>query len=323
MANRAMVGFRVMRAGPLALLQDAGRFGTRHIGVTQGGPADMHAWAWANQLAGNQWGTPVLEVTLGGLELEAERDLTIAVTGADLTARHQNQPLPLWRRVRIAAGERVSFGAPAAGVRAYLAVSGGFKAEPVLGSVACVVREQLGGFDGHGRKLEEGDQLTLSSAEGFSPHAAEAEAPVPEKPDYSAPLTLDLLPGAQIADFTGKSLFDAFNASWQVDQRADRMGVRLSGPALRCNITSMVSEGISMGAVQVPPDGQPIALLNDRQTIGGYPRLGNLTALSASRLSQCQPGHQVRLRPIGFEAALREHRQFMGNFSFLPSSNNI
>lgn len=315
MATGSMIGFRVMRAGPLALLQDAGRFGSRHMGVTQGGPADLHAWAWANHLAGNRWGTPVLEVTLGDLELEAERELTLVVTGADLSARHQNRPLPLWRRVRIAAGERVSFGAPVAGVRAYLAVAGGFEAEPVLGSVACVVREQLGGFDGHGRKLQHGDQLTLSRTAGISQSLAETDAPVDEKPDYSAPVILDLLPGAQIADFSGKSLFDAFNDQWRVDQRADRMGVRLNGPALRCNITSMVSEGISMGAVQVPPDGQPIALLNDRQTIGGYPRLGNLTPLSASRLSQCQPGHLVRLRPVGFEAALREHRQFMNNFS--------
>ncbi len=304
-------GFRVTRAGPLALLQDAGRFGVRHLGVTQGGPADLHAWGWANRLAGNGWGTPVLEVTFGGLQLQAECDLTIAVTGADLSGRLEDQPLPLWRRIKIGKGERVVFGTPAKGLRAYLAVAGGFSAEPVLGSVACVVREQLGGFDGQGRRLTDGDQLNIEIPSPNMPDTIEVEAPEQERPDYTAPALLDLLPGAQVADFTGRSLFDAFNAEWRVDDRADRMGVRLTGPPLHCRIPSLVSEGISLGAVQVPPDGQPIALLNDRQTIGGYPRLGNLTPLAASRLAQCKPGQSVRLRPAGAERALREHRQFI------------
>lgn len=307
----ARVGFRVMRAGPLALLQDAGRFGVRHLGVTQGGPADLHAWAWANRLTGNDWGTPAVEITLGGLELQAECELTIAVTGADLSAKQDGQPLPLWCSVRIRKGARLTFGIPIAGLRAYLAVSGGFVAEPVLGSAACVVREQLGGFNGRGQRLADRDQLTVLTSTDPADGTPGAEAPELERPDYTAPAILDLLPGAQLADFTGRSLFDAFNAEWHVDDRADRMGVRLRGPSLKCGIASMISEGISLGALQVPPDGQPIALLNDRQTIGGYPRLGNLTPLAASRLAQCQPGQVVRLRPVGAENALGKHRHFI------------
>lgn len=313
MKTRTTTGFRVTRAGPLALLQDSGRFGVRHLGVTQGGPADLHAWAWANRLAGNVWGTPVLEITFGGLELRAECDLTIAVAGADLSATHNKQPLSLWRRVTIRQGDQIAFGTPARGLRAYLAVAGGFSALPVLGSVACVVREQLGGFDGQGRRVAEGDQLTIGSASHARPDMD--EAPASERPDYNAPVVLDLLPGAQIAEFTGRSVFDAFNTDWHVDDRADRMGVRLTGPALQCQTGSMVSEGISLGAVQVPPDGQPIVLLNDRQTIGGYPRLGNLTPLAASRLAQCQPGQTVRLHAVGAEHALKDHRRFLSAFA--------
>jgi biotin-dependent carboxylase-like uncharacterized protein len=311
MSAGVTTGFRVTRAGPLALLQDAGRFGVRHLGVTQGGPADLHAWAWANRLAGNDWGTPVLEITFGGLELRAECNLTIGVAGADLAAQHDGRPLPLWRSVRIGKGERIVFGTPVKGLRAYLAVAGGFSANPVMGSVACVVREQLGGFNGQGQRLAEGDELTITAPSQSTSVTIDAEAPEQERPDYAEPAILGLLLGAQIADFTGRSLFDAFNAEWRVDDRADRMGVRLAGPPLHCRIASMVSEGVSLGAVQVPPDGQPIALLNDRQTIGGYPRLGNLTMLAASRLAQCKPGQIVRLRPIGVECALLEHRQFM------------
>jgi allophanate hydrolase subunit 2 len=140
------------------------------------------------------------------------------------------------------------------------------------------------------------------------------QAPTDAIPDYREVAVLPLIPGAQIADFTGRSLYDAFNAEWQVDTRADRMGVRLLGPRLHCNLSSMVSEGINLGSVQVPPDGQPIALLNDRQTIGGYPRLGALTPLAVSRLAQCMPGQTVRLVAQGSDRALREYRAFRARF---------
>ncbi|HSP57183.1 MAG TPA: biotin-dependent carboxyltransferase family protein, partial [Halomonas sp.] len=310
MTSEKRNGFFVKRAGPLALLQDAGRFGVRQLGVTQGGPLDLHAWAWANYLVGNAWGAPAIEITFGGLQLVAEQDLSVAVAGADLSATLEDRPLALWRTVNLRRGERLTFGSPASGLRAYLAVAGGFSAEPVLGSVACVAREGLGGFDGRGSRLAEGDSLPVGKTKASRPEPR--EAPETERPDYRAPACLSLLPGAQIGAFTGRSLFDAFNSEWQVDDRADRMGVRLTGPRLHCRIESLISEGISLGAIQVPPDGQPIVLLNDRQTIGGYPRFGNLTPIAASRLAQCMPGQTVTLRAVAVEHALAEHRTFLG-----------
>lgn len=310
--NYTVIGLRVERAGPLALLQDAGRFGVRRLGVTQGGPADLHGWAWANRLVGNPWGTAALEITFGGLTLVAERDLTLAVAGADLGATLDGKPLPLWQRVRCRGGQRLDFATPANGLRAYLAVAGGFVAEPVLGSVSCVMREGLGGLDGRGRKLAAGDPLAIG--EGAGGVVTACGVPAAASIDYTRPARLALLPGAQVGDFTGASLYQAFNATWRVDDRADRMGVRLAGPRLACRIGSLVSEGIGLGAVQVPPDGQPIALLNDRQTIGGYPRLGALTPLAASRLAQCLPGQAVHLVATSREQALREHRHFCATF---------
>ncbi|MEQ6888197.1 biotin-dependent carboxyltransferase family protein [Halomonas sp. CS7] len=315
----AVNGLRVTRAGPLALLQDAGRFGVRRLGVTQGGPLDLHGWAWANHLVGNAWGTPALEVTFGGLELVAERALVVAVAGADLSARLDGAPLAGWQSVSIEAGQRLAFDTPVNGLRAYLAVAGGFAASPVLGSVACVVREGLGGHDGQGHRLAEGDRLRVRAHHAptgrgvarETPREAPAEAWI----DYRQPAVLSLLPGAQVGEFSGESLYRAFNASWRVDDRADRMGVRLTGPPLHCRVTSMISEGIGLGAVQVPPDGQPIALLNDRQTIGGYPRLGALTPLACSRLAQCLPGQEVRLKAIATERALEAYRRFRSAFA--------
>ncbi|MCL7939193.1 biotin-dependent carboxyltransferase family protein [Halomonas sp. ATCH28] len=309
--THATDGLRVARAGPLALLQDAGRFGVRRLGVTQGGPADLHGWAWANQLAGNAWGTPALEVTFGGLELVAEQDLVVAVAGADLSATLDGEPLDGWRSLSVKAGQRLAFGAPVNGLRAYLAVAGGFAAAPVLGSVACVVREGLGGHDGLGHRLAEGDALRVTPRCADAGRVAPREAQV----DYRRPAELALLPGAQVGEFSGESLFQAFNAPWRVDDRADRMGVRLSGPRLDCRMASMISEGIGLGAVQVPPDGQPIALLNDRQTIGGYPRLGALSPLACSRLAQCLPGQEVRLKAVATEQALAAYQSFRAVFA--------
>ncbi|QFU01572.1 KipI antagonist [Halomonas sp. THAF5a] len=311
----AVDGLRVSRAGPLALLQDAGRMGVRRLGVTQGGPADQHGWAWANYLAGNAWGMPALEVTFGGLELVAERDLTVAVAGADLGATLDGAPLEGWRSFAMRAGQRLAFATPVNGLRAYLAVAGGFLATPVLGSVACVVREGLGGQDGRGHRLAEGDRLRVGAGCAGRVSEAVREAPPEARIDYRRPAELSLLPGAQVGEFSGESLYRAFNASWRVDDRADRMGVRLAGPPLHCRVTSMISEGIGLGAVQVPPDGQPIALLNDRQTIGGYPRLGALTPLACSRLAQCLPGQEVRLKAVASEPALEEYRRFRAAFA--------
>ncbi|MCG7200241.1 biotin-dependent carboxyltransferase family protein [Marinobacter pelagius] len=304
---------RVQRAGPLALLQDRGRFGVRHLGVTQGGPADSYSWAWANYLAGNSWGSACLEITFGGLQLIAERDLEIAIAGADLGATLDGQPVPLWQRITWKEGQKLAFATPESGLRTYLSVRGGFAAEPVMGSVACVGREQLGGFDGWGSKLADGDQLAIHSPER-KPAEGMTEAPDQARQDFRKAPVLELLPGAQIGEFTGRSLYDAFNTWWRVDDRADRMGVRLLGPKLQCRIGSLVSEGINLGGVQVPPDGQPIALLNDRQTIGGYPRLGALSPLSASRLAQCLPGQEVRLVARGSGPVLREYRNFLALF---------
>ncbi|MGO1602678.1 MAG: biotin-dependent carboxyltransferase family protein [Halomonas sp.] len=305
---------RVLRAGPLALLQDAGRYGVRHLGVTQGGPADMYSWAWANHLVGSPWGTANLEVTFGGLQLVAERNLDIAITGADLGATIEQKPVPQWQRISWKEGETLAFAAPVSGLRAYLAVCGGFAAEPVLGSVACVTREELGGFGGMGKKLATDDQLSVYNP-GLKGDEGPTQAPQDAILDFSQPVVLDLLPGAQIADFTGRSLFDAFNTWWQVDDRADRMGVRLTGPKLNCKISTLVSEGINLGGVQVPPDGQPIVLLNDRQTIGGYPRFGSLSPLAASRLAQCLPREHVKLTAKGSDAALAQYRSFRAIFN--------
>ena len=296
---------------PLCLLQDAGRFGVRHLGVTQGGALDWRSMAWANWLLGNELNVPVIEITLGGFAVVAEDDCMLALAGADLGAQLDGQALAPWRSFKLNKGQRLQFTQPLLGARAYLAAPGGFDAPKVLGSSATVVREELGGQDGLGRALTKGASLS------YSTHAPllMRELPRDRLPDFKLRAPLDVVLGAQIGEFSGQSLFDAFNSVWTLDSRADRMGIRLLGAALEYQGQPMISEGIPLGAVQVPPDGQPIVLLNDRQTIGGYPRLGALTPLALARLAQCLPGAEVRLRPVVQEVAHREHVEYLCRFS--------
>lgn len=296
----------IERHGLLATLQDAGRFGVRHLGVSQGGGADWISLRWANWLLGNPLDATVIEITLGGFSLVAEQDCCLALCGADLDARLDDARLAPWRSFVIRKGQRLSLNQARLGVRAYLAAPGGFQAPAVMHSCATVVREGLGGLHGDGRPLADGEHL---SWRGDSPTPRELPGEWIPALDSQAPLPVVL--GAQIGDFSGQSLFDAFNSDWKVDSRADRMGVRLLGPRLECRSRNMVSEGIPLGAIQVPADGQPIVLLNDRQTIGGYPRLGALTPHAVARLAQCPPGTSLRLAPVGLEIAQRQQRQLL------------
>lgn len=296
-----MIELLVEHSLGFAQLQDGGRFGVRHLGITQGGALDWVAMQQANWLLGNTADAAVLEIPLGGLQVRAQASGWLALTGADLDAKLDDQPLPPGQAFQLRHGQTLQFNNPKRGVRAYLATPGGFAAEPVMSAVATVMREQLGGLHGNGRGLHNSDRL-----QGKASNAAPRTLPADALWYPGVEVVLDLIPGAQIAAFAGASLFAAFNQSWTLDQRADRMGMRLTGPALRYQGQALISEGIPLGAMQVPPDGQPIILMNDRQTIGGYPRLGAVTPLSLARLAQCAPGQKVRLRVVSQEVARRE-----------------
>ncbi|WP_153786690.1 biotin-dependent carboxyltransferase family protein [Pseudomonas sp. EMN2] len=311
-----MSQLRIEASTALCLLQDAGRFGVRHLGVTQGGALDWVAMRWANWLLGNDLDSAVVEIALGGFSVVAEQDCVLALAGADLDARIDDQPVAPWCSFRLGKGQCLSLRQPREGVRAYLAAPGGFTAEAVLGSCATVVREALGGLDGQGRALLKGEVLRAGAAIAGQVAAAHRRSHVPHelRPAYADKPVLDLVMGAQIGDFGGTSLFEAFNRDWTLDSRADRMGIRLLGPQLVYQGAPMISEGIPLGAVQVPPDGQPIVLLNDRQTIGGYPRLGALTPLALAQLAQCMPGASVRFRAVVQDEAWREQQDYLGRW---------
>ncbi|NWL79278.1 allophanate hydrolase [Pseudomonas taiwanensis] len=300
-----MSGLRVIKPGPLSLLQDAGRCGWQHLGVSPAGPMDPLAAAWANRLLGNAGGCAVLEISLGGVELEAEEALWVALTGADMPLSVDGEPRLSWSRFRLEPGQRLQIGYARSGQRSYLALVGGIRAEPVLGSVACQMREGMGGLDGEGVRLAKGD--LLAGDRGDFPRGA--SVPWPWQPDYTSAQLLRVMVGGDATSFDEQQVRAFFENAWLLSPQSDRMGARLAGEALVAPQRQW-SQGVVMGAVQVPPDGQPIILTADRQTMGGYPVLGWVHPLDVGRLAQCPANQVLRFTAMKLEDAQKELRAF-------------
>lgn len=276
---------RVHRAGMLTTVQDLGRPGHRAAGVPLAGAMDSFALRVANLLVGNPENTAALEFTLRGPDLEFSVETMVAFGGADFGAG------PLWQPVNVSAGGRLSFGAARAGCRGYLAIAGGFDVAPTLGSRATYLRAALGGHEG--RALRDGDVLRAAE-----PHRrVVGRWHIDERilPAYSAAPTVRVVRGAQAGEFGAGFCGDSFSIS----PKSDRMGVRLAGSALtRTNHAELVSMTVVPGTVQVPPDGQPIILMADAQTIGGYPQIAHVIGVDLPLVAQLRPGDTVRFREV-------------------------
>lgn len=290
-----MSAFVVLKAGMLATLQDQGRFGYAHLGLTQGGPADYVSYRIADLLVQNQKTSCQIEVCVGGFSLLALADTVLCVTGAQMPLTINGQSKALWQSHRIKKDDVIELGFARSGLRCYLAVADGFKLPKEFGSNSTVLREKVGGIAG--AALQQGQFLPVRSA--YRPLLWA----LPEKfrPDFSAPLELGLLPSYQQHWFEHAQWQQLCGSDYQVSALYDRMGYRLQGESLMYQAKALLSEGISYGAVQLPPDGLPIVLLNDRQTLGGYPKPGVVLARHAAALAQRQQGNPIRFYKISPE----------------------
>ncbi len=292
-----MNGLVVLSPGMLSLLQDGGRYGHHGIGLTTGGPLDRLAMSWANRILGNSPEVTAIEASFGGLKLESQVQTRICVTGGDQPLSINGHACDTWRSYCIAPGDRIELGFARKFCRSYLAVAGGFQIAKQFGSASTVVREGIGGLNGG--KLARADVLPVTPE-----HSTEcATLPEAERPQYSQSVRLRLIPGYQIEHFSRLQQQRFFHNDYLVTERADRMGYRLEGPTISCNLSGMLSEGICMGAVQIPADGQPIVLLRDRQTIGGYPKIGSVLSMDCAMLAQQMPGARIRFEAISTHEA--------------------
>jgi len=294
------MSFKVIQPGILSLLQDSGRFGKHNIGLTNGGPLDKLSFNWANRLLDNNPNACMVEVSIGGLSLEAQTNTQIAITGGDAQISINQNSVSSWCSHNVNSGDKISFAFAQNATRHYLAVKDGFIVAPMFGSNATVAREKLGGLNG--KALEVGDELPCASFDSTSQYLVAEK----DKPNYTGNITLRVVLGYQHEAFDNVQKARFFNNEFEISDKVDRMGFRLTGPEIKSSLDGILSEGICYGAIQVPSDGQPIVLLNDRQTIGGYPKIGSVFSLDIPKLTQRLAGTKINFKPITIDEAQTE-----------------
>lgn len=291
----------VLRAGPLTTVQDLGRSAWRDRGISRCGALDDLALSQANLLVGNPVEAAGLEFTLGPATLRFAVECCIAVTGTDAEAALDGRPLrPGWRE-RVQPGQVLRLAAPRERMRSYLAVSGGIATAPALGSRSTDLKAGFGGLEG--RALRDGDRLPLGSSPALPARRVGIHAP-----DWDA--SVRVLPGPEHPDFSIAAREAFWATPWRLTPQSNRMGYRFAGPELkRVRGGELASHGVLPGVIQVPPSGQPIVLLADAQTTGGYPKIGVVIGADLWKLAQLRLSGTLRFTPCSREdavAALRE-----------------
>lgn len=300
---------RITNPGPATTVQDLGRLGARRWGVPQAGTLLPDWLTLANGLVGNPAGAAGLEFRLAGpaFTVEAE-ELLVALAGSAelrIESEGESRTVPAWCAAKVRRGEKVSVGRLAGGL-GLLAFSGGLSVPEILGSRSTYVRAHLGGLEG--RALKAGDSLPLGDQAGAAPLAL-------EQPPEEERGPIRLIPGPQEDHFAQGALARLLEGPYRVTDQVDRMGMRLEGPELEHRtpeLAQIASDGIVPGAIQVPGSGQPIVLLADGQTVGGYPKIGTVIAADLPRLARAAPGTELHFAETSVAEAqslLRQHRE--------------
>ena len=294
------MSFKVIKSSFLSTVQDYGRLTHGEHGMSQSGVMDEHAYAWANHLLNNHFNDAVIEITFGGIVLEAQTDTFIAVTGANLDFKINNKTAQMWHGLQIYKGDVLSWVNPKSGVRAYLAVKGGFATEVLFDSKSVNLREHIGA------KLIKGDVLPYKGFNEVTYHFISPKY----IPNYNQDITLRILPTYQFNDFSINQRDLFFNQNYTITNANDRTGCRLSGAPIAIKKERMISEGISYGCVEIATDGLPIILLKDAPSIGGYPKIGTVFSLDLAKLAQRQPNTKLRFELMSIHEAQKERRKF-------------
>ncbi len=293
---------RVISPGFLTTVQDLGRPGWTHLGISPSGAADTVALRLGNLLVGNPQNFPALEMTLLGGTFEFESNTLIALTGSDFEPTLDGMPLPMWQSKRVLRGQVLHCSMTKEGARCYLCVQGGIITEPFLGSFSTHLTTSLGGFKG--RKLLAGDRLELRDVDVGDIEPKKINGTMVEY-FYKKSSVFRVTAGPQYDLFDDQAIERFSNSIYLVSEDSNRMGLRLSGPPIKRHATrDIVTEGVSLGAVQVPPHGEPIILFVEHQTTGGYPKIANVISADLHLVGQLRPRDEVRFQFVGMDDAL-------------------
>jgi antagonist of KipI len=293
------MSLRVQDPGLLTTVQDLGRYGYSHLGISPGGTADSLAMRIANLLVGNAENAAALEMTLAGVTLEFDEQSVVALTGGKCDCRINNDTAPMWQAIRVPAEGVLTCGPMKTGSRLYLAIQGGLDVQPIMGSASTNIAGHFGGFGGRG--LRKGDLLGVrkgpnSRLPTLKPGAVEGL--------YSRE-PLRITRGAQHDWFGVEAFGKLLSCPYTVSEQSNRSGLRLQGESISPRVQSqLLTEGVSLGAIQVPQDEQPIILFVDQQTTGGYPKIANVITADLYRVGQLRPREQVRFIEVAIPEAI-------------------
>lgn len=316
------MGIKVIRTGLLTSIQDLGRYGMQKHGVIVSGAMDPYALRVGNLLVGNEEREGALEITMLGPTLQFLEDSLIAICGGDLSPKIDGQKIPGWRPVLVKKGSILKFGEPVSGCRAYLTLAGGFDIPQVMGSQSTYLRAGIGGFQG--RSLKKGDILNLrtpseqankikhylSKTTGTQLFSA-SKWSISNRllSFYQKKTIIRVLPSNQFNCFTLDSRKNFFTKDFYITQQSDRMGYQLKGPQIKLSEPlELVSEAVSTGTVQIPPAGNPIILMADCQTTGGYPKMAQVINVDIPILAQIKPGEKIRFQMVTLEKSQELYR---------------
>jgi antagonist of KipI len=316
-----LVSISVVKPGTWTTVQDLGRTGLQKYGISVGGAMDSWSFQLANLLVGNDPNKPALELTLKGPSLELEQSMVLAICGADMSPAIDGRPIPMNRTIGVRKGSILTFDRVTQGCRAYLAIGGGILVPKVLGGAGTYADAGIGGHEG--RALRNRDRLfigepnrrVLALLERISTMPASVREPFYSTdwyignqyiPVYNNLSRVRIIHGREYDDFDEQSRGQFMDSPFMIQPESNRMGYRLRGAQLRVmESSSMISEAVSFGTVQVPPQGDPIILMADRQTIGGYPRIAQVITADLPQLAQVKPGDSIRFQAVTMEEAQR------------------
>lgn len=305
------MSLEIIELNGLATIQDSGRTGWRRFGVPSSGPMDAFAFRAANVLAGNSPHHPAIEIGLGDITLRALRDCVVSVAGVGFGLSIYIWDFPLWSSYYVRAGWTMRLNKLDSGMWAYIAISGGVLSQPILDSVSTNLRGRFGGLDG--RQLQIGDVLKSGTPARPLNELAARTLPESARPVYSDNPVIDFIMGPQEKYFTEESTATFMSQEYMVSNTSDRMGYRLAGAELKHRSKAeLISEGLTMGAIQVPSNGQPIVMMADSPTTGGYPKIGTVVSADLPLLAQCVPGgSKIRFRETTVAKAQKKYRELM------------
>jgi antagonist of KipI len=303
---------KIIEPGFLTTVQDGGRPGYRGYGMPLSGAMDYFSHITGNLIVGNEPAQSSLEITLIGPVIEFSGSALIAVTGAETDTMINGKPIEMWCSVKVKRNDRLSFGSFDTGARVYLAVSGGLDVPLVMGSASTYLRGKIGGYGG--RRLMAGDKISLNKSHLL--FRKRRKLPLGMIPEWRKDVCLRVMHGLDFKTFSDEDTGLFFSSLYQVSNNSDRMGIRLSGPGLGVGSKAdVISYPLAAGTIQVPGDGQPVIMLADSQTVGGYRQIGYIATADIWKTGQLKPGDRVNFTVIGYDDAVSALRELKREIS--------